>query len=299
MSELDYLRLDGKALHYFLVVHEEGSVSRAAERLGTSQSAVSHTLDKLRDITGDALFVRAGRGIVPTSGALDLVEKARASLDSLRNLTVSGDFDPATAKQHFFIATNDYQRDFILPDLFKRVRSEASGLTFGVLPTYYTKLDILREDRCQLMIVPSPPEATDIIQRRLLTDQYVCYYDPSCRKAPTTSVEYLSAQHVSVMLSGYRPLPMDKTIDDMGLKRDIFLTLPNFSGVLDFIRGTDLVATLPSLMGVNNMRGLATHSLPFELPEMDIYMLWHERYQATPSHRWLRQILAQSCSGND
>lgn len=296
MREQDYLRLDGKALHYFLVVYEEGSVSRAAERLGTSQSAVSHILDKLRDIVGDPLFVRAGRGIAPTSGALALAEKARASLDSLRDLTVMGEFDPEQTKQHFSIATNDYQRDYLLPNFFQNVRSDAPGMTFGVIPTYYSDLAMLREDRCQLMIVPQPPSATDIVQRRLLTDRYICYYDAECREAPATVEDYLSAQHVVIMLSGYNRLPVDKMIDDMGLKRDVFLSLPNFAGALEFIRGTDLIATLPSLMSETSNLGVANCPPPFDLPDFDIFMLWHERYHSSPSHRWMRNMLVKSCN---
>ena len=298
MNELDYLRLDGKTLHLFLVVVEEGSVSRAAERLGTSQSAASHTLDKLREITGDQLFVRAGRGIVPTSGALALVEKARTSLDSLRQLTTSGVFDPATDHQHFCLAADDVQRDFILPAFFKRVRAEAPGVSFDVIPSHSSSLDILREDRCQLMIIPHPPEAADVIQRRLLTDHYVCYYDSECREAPSTLEAYLAAQHVAVVLAGSRSLLVDKAIGELGLDRNIFLTLPNFAGISEFIRGTDLLATLPSLLGGNGMQGMACHTLPFESPELNMYMLWHKRYQTSPSHRWLRQTLALSCGAD-
>ncbi|TNF08712.1 MAG: LysR family transcriptional regulator [Gammaproteobacteria bacterium] len=300
MNELDYLNLDGKALQLFLVVQEEGSVSRAAERLGTSQSAVSHTLDKLRAITGDPLFVRAGRGIVPTSRALALVGQVQASLDSLRALTTSDEFDPATAHQHFTVAANDFQRDFILPDFLKMVRDEAPGVTFGVIPLNFApNSDILREDRCQLMITPHPPEASDIIQRRLLTDHYVCYYDPECRDAPSTLEAYLAAQHVEVVLAGSTHLLVDKTIHTLGLERNIFLTLPNFAGISEFIRGTDLLATLPSKLAGNSIKGIASHSLPFESPKLSMYMLWHKRYQTSPSHRWLRQTLADSCGADE
>lgn len=295
MSAPDYLNLDGKTLHFFLTVFDEGSVSRAAERLGTSQSAVSHTLDKLRAITGDPLFVRSGRGIVPTSGALALVDKARASLDSLRTLTTSGTFDPATANQHFALVANDYQRDFLLPAFFKRVRAEAPGVTFSVNPSPFSRLDALREDRCQLMILPHPPEAADIVQRRLFSDHYVCFYDPECREAPSTMEAYEAAQHVAVLLAGATQLLVDQVISEMGLKHNIFLTLPNFSGLSDFIRGTDLLTTLPSLLGGTEMKGLASHPLPLDLPPLDMYMLWHKRYQDSPSHCWLRQSLIESC----
>jgi DNA-binding transcriptional LysR family regulator len=295
-SELNYLNLDGKTLHYFLVVQEEGSVSRAAERLGTSQSAVSHTLDKLRAIIGDPLFVRSGRGIVPTSRALALVESVQASIDSLRTLTMSQAFDPATAELHFTLAANDFQRDFILPDLLKQIRSDAPGVSFSVIPlNFVPNLDILRDDRCQLMISPRPPEATDVMQRRVLTDRYVCYYDPEFRDAPNSMEDYLASQHVDVLLGGAQRLLVNEVIDKLGIKRTVFLTLPNFAGISEFILGTDLLATLPSLLAGCYSNGLACHPLPFDSPELNMYMLWHKRYQASPHHTWLRQSLAKIC----
>ena len=138
----------------------------------------------------------------------------------------------------------------------------------------------------------------DTIQRRLLTDHYVCYYDPSFRDAPSTMETYLAAQHVEVVLAGPKRLLVDKTITELGFERNIFLTLSNFSGISEFIRGTDLLATLPSLMAGNDMKGMKSHPLPFDSPELNMYMLWHTRHQASSSHRWLRQALAQSCGAD-
>ena len=87
MSKFDYLGLDGNALTTFLTVLEEMSVSRAAERLGVTQSAVSHTLDKLREIFEDPLFVRAGRGIESTARARALQGPVESVLDDLKSLT--------------------------------------------------------------------------------------------------------------------------------------------------------------------------------------------------------------------
>ncbi len=74
MSKIDYSNLDGKTLRTFLTILEETSVSKAADRLGVTQSAVSHTLAKLRLILGDPLFVRSGQGLTPTERAIALSE---------------------------------------------------------------------------------------------------------------------------------------------------------------------------------------------------------------------------------
>ena len=94
MKKFDYLGLDGNTLTTFLTILEEMSVSRAADRLGVSQSAVSHTLEKLRRIFGDPLFIRAGRGIEATARAFELQASVESVLDDLKSLTDHREFHP-------------------------------------------------------------------------------------------------------------------------------------------------------------------------------------------------------------
>lgn len=116
MSKIDYLGLDGRALKTFITVMEEGSVSKAAERLFVTQSAVSHTLDKLRTTFDDPLFVRSGRGIIPTAKAKSLCEPIEVVLDELKALTNEREFDPLTETINFTIAVNDPPMQLNLSD---------------------------------------------------------------------------------------------------------------------------------------------------------------------------------------
>ena len=93
MREFDHSDLDGHLLQLLLAVVEEGSITRAAHRLGVTQSAVSHLLDKLRAIVGDPLFVKSGRGIVPTARALALAAQARLLLEDMRRFVTPEQFD--------------------------------------------------------------------------------------------------------------------------------------------------------------------------------------------------------------
>jgi DNA-binding transcriptional LysR family regulator len=101
MSKFDYLGLDGRTLRTFLTVLEEKSVSRAAERLGVSQSAVSHTLDKLRGIFDDPLFIRIGRGIESTARARAMRVPIESVLEQLKSLSVQKNFDPKLQPMNF------------------------------------------------------------------------------------------------------------------------------------------------------------------------------------------------------
>ena len=108
MSKIDYLNLDGNTLRTFITVFDEKSVSRAAERLGVSQSAVSHTLEKLRVIFDDPLFVREGRGIESPPRGISLRSPVESALDDLLALTDHRAFNPYVEEMEFTIAANDF-----------------------------------------------------------------------------------------------------------------------------------------------------------------------------------------------
>ncbi len=109
MSQPDHLDLDGRLLQLLVTVLDTGSVTAAAQRLGVTQSAVSHGLERLRAIVGDALFVKAGRGIAPTERARALGIQARELLAGLQRLAEPERFDPASLRGEITIAANDLQ----------------------------------------------------------------------------------------------------------------------------------------------------------------------------------------------
>ena len=128
MSKFGYLGLDGNTLTTFLIVLEEMSVSRAAERLGVTQSAVSHTLEKLRVIFDDPLFVRVGRGIESTARARALQASVESVLDDLKSLTDHREFDPLVEPMEFTIAANDFPIQLIFPKLLRELSEEGIQL---------------------------------------------------------------------------------------------------------------------------------------------------------------------------
>lgn len=293
----DHRDLDGRLLELLVAVFEEGSITRAAARLGVTQSAVSHLLDKLRAITGDALFVKSGRGIVATARAEVLAVQAREVLDQLRRLATHEAFDPATLQARFTIAANDLQRDLLLPGLLQRLRAQAPGVSLQVMPSDVPSAEMLREQHCQLVISPRPPEGSDILQKRLFTDRYAVYYDPAVRAAPRDLADYLASDHVSVLY--HRPrrtLDVDDFLLAQGHLRRIVATVPGFAGLPPFLRGSTWLATAPTLLRCELLRGFALASVPTPTPELPMYMVWHQRHQADPVHQWLRGALAATAA---
>ena len=291
MSHFDWLDLDARLLRLLVTVVDTGSVTAAAQRLGVSQSAVSHLLDKLRGITGEALFTKSGRGIVATARALTLAERARELLGDLERFAQSENFDPARWQTTFTIAANDFQRDTLLPALMQRLRQQAPGVSLRVIASDVPTPEMLRQQQCQLIISPRPPEGTDIVQKRLFADRYRVFYDPAMREAPRTRKDYLAAEHVTVLYAPQRPLDLDQHLLSKGIERRFRVMVPGFAGLPAFIRGTDLLATVPGLLRQHLMRGLADAEVPVPCPGMPMYMIWHLRHQQDAAHRWLRALL--------
>jgi len=288
MSKIDYLSLDGRLLQLFLVVLEEKSVTVAAERLNITQSAVSHSLDKLRVIFDDALFIRAGRGITPSARAETIADDVRRLLSQLQDVTSSPAFIPQEADIQYTVAANDLQREFLLPDFYKRVSQQVRKFSLRIIPADLPNVDLLRRGECDFLIAPVAPDAQDIMQRRLVNDEMCCIYDGTVREPPKTLEEYREARHISLTFMEHLDREISKRYFGEINQLNIAVRVSNFSGIAGFLRGTDMITTLPRLMAQALMPEFSQADLPFNSKKLSFYLLWHKRHQADPTHHWLR-----------
>ena len=288
MSDFDWSDLDARLLRLLVAVVETGSVTGAAQKLGVSQSAVSHLVGKLRQIVGDALFVKSGRGIVATARAEALAVRARELLRDLERFAHSETFEPARWRTLFTIAANDLQRDVLLPPLVARLRMRAPGLTLRIIPSDAPTAAMLREERCDLIISPRPPDGGDIMQKRLFEDRYRVFYDGTRRRAPATCAEYLAADHVTVVYQPQRALDLDAHLAAKGVHRRFVVMVPGFGGVPAFLRGGDLIATAPSLLRFGPFQGLDSAAPPIPCPILPMFVIWSRRDHDDAAHRWMR-----------
>lgn len=293
MNQFNYADLDGHLLQLLVAVVEVGSITGAAQRLGVTQSAVSHLLDKLRVITGDALFVKSGRGIVATAHAEQLAVKARELLAAMEGFALVGPFDPARWRTTFTIAANDFQRDVLLPPLMAQLRQQAPGVVLRVIASNIPSLEMLRQEHCQLVISPRPPEGSDVMQKRLFEDSYRVFFDPSQREAPHTLADYLAAEHITVVYEPKRALDLDQWLAARGVKRQFKVMVPGMAALPAFVRGSQLLATAPSLLEQQLFKDLACAPVPLACPKLPMYMIWHRRYHDDSAHQWLREGLSR------
>ena len=286
--------MDGYTLRTFITVLEETSVSKAALRLGVSQSAVSHTLDRLRLAFDDALFVRDGRGIIATAKAASLHEPIESILNNLRLLVEQREFDPLSDSPEFTIATNDFPMLLIFPRLIKMLHTEGIKPRFHFMPSGVPSANLSRASRCQLLITPAPPKAKDIIQEQLLQSKMVCFYDAKVRQPPKSWKQFANSNYADVKFSDTESSIMVLPSIDATALKEPTITVPNFSGLNEFIKGTDLITTQLELMKRGPLRELDSAPLPMKTQPLSIYMVWHQRDDKAPAHQWLRQKIKES-----
>ncbi|MFO1116168.1 MAG: LysR family transcriptional regulator [Beijerinckiaceae bacterium] len=300
MNDFDHLDLDGRSLRLFLAVLDKGSATAAAAELGLTQSAVSHSLARLRTILRDPLFVKSGRGIVATAHAEALAPQARALLARMEEFSRGARFEPKQARLSLTIAANDLQRDLVLPAFARALEKEVAALSLRVIPSDAPTADILREGGCDLLVTPYPPDGADLMQRRLFRDSFVCFFDPARRAAPATSAEYLAARHVSIVYPNRARLTFDSEMERMGVTRDFAVTVASFSGVAAFLRGSDWLATLPSLLDASLMRDFASGAVPLpgaaRADDLSMSLVWHRRHADDPAMAFVRRILVREAA---
>lgn len=288
----NYLNLDMRLLHTFLVTMETGSITAAADKLNVSQSAVSHSLEKLRGIFQDQLFLRAGRSIKPTPRAEFLSKELQPLLANLRTLTQSTEFDPAIANLSWTVAANDFQRDIILPAFYKRVAPQLSHFSLYVIPSGIPTIELIRNGDLDLAITPFPPDAPDIIQKQLLSSKICCFYDGNKRSAPTSTEDFLKSQYISLTFTAGSKRPGEHPIMEE-IEKNVVIRVANFAGIAEFMRDTELLAIVPEMLAKTYLTEFSRSAFPYTLPELPFYMLWHQRYQKDAPHQWLRTELLQ------
>jgi DNA-binding transcriptional LysR family regulator len=293
MKKTNILSLDGNILRTFLVLLDESSVTIAAERLDLTQSAVSHALAKLRSVIGDPLFVRSGQGLTPTEAAISLKEPVLRILDELNSLSDQRSFDPLSEDMNFVIAANDLPREIIFPQLLHEARSKGIPLHLEFMPSGVPSVAMLREAKCQFVLTPLPPDAPDVFQRPLFSGDMVCFYDGNERDAPETWDDYISSEHIAVRFTGgHSSIEALQGVDISGMPKPT-VSVSNFNAIPSFVKGSSFIATEVSLMQLGPLKELSIAPLPFKSDPVTVYLVWHERSNNDPAHRWMRQRIVE------
>ncbi|WP_158502480.1 LysR family transcriptional regulator [Vitiosangium sp. GDMCC 1.1324] len=275
---------------------DERSVSRAARRLGLSQSATSHALGRLREVIQDPLFVRTRTGLVPTARAEAMASSVRASLDTLNEtLFAHAPFDPSTVRRTFHVRPSDYVEYLMIPKLIERLVEVAPGVDIFARSTATEPALALEQGELDLLIQPprTGEQTEGFHMERLWDEQFVgiARQGHPLTRGRVTLERFARAKHALVAPRGQPGGGrIDEALRERGLHRHIAYTTPSFLAAPQVIAATDLVMVLPARLAIalaGQLR-LATFEPPVEIPGFEMAMFWHDRHDSDPAHAFIR-----------
>ena len=293
-KDWDPFAIDFAAIRTLRLVSELGSFSRAAEALGTNQSTISYTMDRLRAAFHDQLFVRQRGGIAPTPRCAEIVERASQLLDGFEGLVLPTNFDPATASGRVTIVCNYYERSIILPRTVSEIRRRAPRLVVEIRTAGGEGLATLKRGEADLLVGPYEVREESFYHRHLLDDHYVCVMQrghPLAGKRLGLD-DYINANHAVVTYGGTWRSGYLKELDRRGLSLNEAVAVPSISDLTHILPDTDLISTVPSRISSQIAKSVATTPCPLPEP-FQIGMTWTSRTHHSAAHKWLRQVLAQ------
>ncbi|BFL66318.1 LysR substrate-binding domain-containing protein [Roseomonas mucosa] len=293
------MRYDLNLLPIFVALMEERSVTRAAERMGMTQPALSNALSRLRQMLQDQLFVRERYGIQPTPIALELsplIAEALAQLDD----AVLGQqaFDPAHAERLFTIAPNGYVEFVIVPAVLARLEKVAPGIKLRLTPFGNDLAEtgvVSGTTALVLGRIVDPPD--NLVVQHLMDEGLACAVradHPTIGDAMTRE-QFETMKHVNIVPPGRMRAGLFQTLAQQQLKRDVAISVTNFFAAAEMVAVTDYCATLPSLICRQLMHDprLKVLPAPVDLGSFPVEMAWHVRYRHDPAHRWLRALIGE------
>ncbi|CCE06286.1 Transcriptional regulatory protein [Bradyrhizobium sp. STM 3843] len=276
----------------------EASVSRAALRIGLSQPATSHALQRLRDLFGDPLLVRTGARMELTPRALALRAPLAQALEQVRGLFLSDAFDATRSDRQFRLMMPDLAVELLMPPLMAKVAQAAPNIRIDVVP--WRGSAIFHADFARTIdMVISIGNAFKGFHRQLLyTDSDALAIrrgHPIGAKLKRRDV-FLQARHVAVILRGQSADLIDMWLETKGIERRIALVVPGYIEALNVAARTDLVAFVPRrlIAALAKPLSLVTVSPPLDPGVDEQYMFYPTRAQLDPGSIWLRKLMLET-----
>lgn len=280
------------------------SVTRAAAVLAMSQPQLSRALARLRRQLGDALLVRAPGGMEPTDTALRWVQAFEPALETAADLMAAPRaFTPAASQHRFKLSMNDYEAAVLLPALVQQVLEQAPGVRLAVVPQRPTEVaDALEQGRIDLAVGRFTKPAGALRFKPLFDETLVPVVraDHPLAGRRVSVARFLAHPHLLIAPGGqgdFRGL-LDEQLDALGLSRQVVLSTSQFLVAPWVIAHSQAVLLLPRrLLPLVSPWGLRSVHVPLDLPRFQVAMLWRERNQREPAHRWLRAAVAAAAAG--
>lgn len=318
-------RMDLNLLKVFDAVYEDRNLVLAGRRLNLSQSAVSHALGRLRELVGDDLFVRTGKGLAPTGRAAAMAPALRDSLRRIEAALGVEQFVPALSPRRFVIAANDHVTEVIIAPLSRRLQEAAPGVDLVIRPS--TRLDLAEQidlGRIDLAIGIFSQVPPRLNSRTLMAQGEAILLrrgHPASRrkltladfaKYPlvTTSVGgqeegavdgFLLERGLARQSEMFDRHALEEALAEIGRKPRLRVTVPHSLAIPALLRGSDMLSIVPASLAqaLTRTGDLLQRRPPYEAGTATTRAVWHRRDDHDPAHVWLRDMVAGAAAATD
>lgn len=302
MQQMNLARFDLNLLVVFDALMQERSVTKVGARIGLSQPAVSHALNKLRHALKDDLFERGNGGMRPTPRAMALAAPVRQTLTQLQAALAPAVFDPATATNAFNLAVCSYASTLVVAPLAERVRRLAPGVSLHVQTCderdFYGPLETGGLD---LVIGPVGDVPEGFQSRELLVDSYcgLARADHPLFAAPMTIERFKTLPSIGIGPRRPGASAIDEALAHHGIDMHAAMTVPHLFAASAVLRHTDLIALVLRRIAIRHadacsgLEGLKPFDLPVDLAPVRCLLVWHRYMAELPAQVWLRRQIAE------
>ena len=276
----------------------EANVSRAALRIGLSQPAASHALQRLRDLIGDPLLVRNGARMELTPRAQGLRGPLAQALDQVRSLFVPDAFDAALSERQFRLMMPDLAVELLMPPLMAKITQAAPNIRIDVVPWRGPAIFTAEFARTIDLVISIGNAFSGFHRQRLYTDSdalAVRRGHPAGARLKKRDA-FLGARHVAVIIRGQNEDLIDGWLRARGIERRIALVVPGYIEALHVTARTDLVAFVPRrlIAALSRQLSLVSVTPPFDPGIDEQFMFYPTRAQMDPGSIWLRRLMLET-----
>ena len=294
------MKLSDIDLNLFVIfdaIYTEGNLTRAGEIIGITQPAVSNSLSRLRNLFDYPLFVRTAEGMVPTPVSQNIIGSVRQALGLIRSsVQESESFDPMVSDKRFRVSMTDLSQSIVLPYLFGRIRPAAPKVSIDCYHVRRRDMNIdLASGNLDLAVdIPLTPDP-QIRQAPLFSHPQVCLIrnDNTLIKDDLDLDTYLSIKHIHISSRRGGLGPVDLALGKMGKRRQIALRTQHYLASPELVARTDMALTVPRIFADFLVARLPVKylQLPFDVPNLETYLYWHESTDQDQANRWMRELI--------
>ncbi|MBI6548124.1 LysR family transcriptional regulator [Xenorhabdus lircayensis] len=283
-----------KLLPALISILQTLNLTESAKRLDVTQSAMSKTLNQLREDFHDKIIVREANKFILTKKGEKLKEQLPVLMQQLDNLYAPESMEPSLCKRVFTLASSDYVAQAILPSIFCRIEIEAPNASIEYTLWHKDNLNKFSDQDVDLAATIADSIPDNLYGKIMAEDQLVVVFrnKPAKFDSDMTIKDYINGRHILISGGGDKNSPVDHKLAMMNLKRNISATVPFFQAAIELLLKTDTMLTIPLHIAADFAQhyDLQIKRLPIEIQSHKYYLLWHAKHQQDPEHKWFREI---------